>query len=73
MTSGEIDAAVGDSMTEHGGVYEVEAALLAELRPDLAQGVCEVCAVPTGSVLEAVRTPGNPAGCPGATLAIPVA
>src|SRR5690606_38149247 len=57
MTSGEIDAAVRRSMEEHGSVYEVDAGRLRELRPDvvLTQAVCEVCAVPTGSVREAVE------------------
>ncbi|HEX7239366.1 MAG TPA: BtuF-related (seleno)protein, partial [Longimicrobiaceae bacterium] len=56
LTSGEIDAEVRRCMAEHGSVYEVDRALLAELRPDLVltQAVCEVCAVPTGSVHEAV-------------------
>lgn len=63
LTSGEIDAAVRRCMAEFGSVYEVDRPLLAELRPDLilTQGVCEVCAVPTGSVLEAARDlPGAP-------------
>lgn len=56
LTSGEIDSAVRRSMEEYGSVYEVDRALLAELQPDLVltQAVCEVCAVPTGSVVEAV-------------------
>jgi iron complex transport system substrate-binding protein len=56
MDSGEIDAAVRRSMEEFGSVYEVDAAGLAALRPDLVltQAVCEVCAVPTGSVEAAV-------------------
>lgn len=56
LTSGEIDAAVRRCMQEWGSVYEVDAELLRELRPDivLTQAVCEVCAVPTGSVHEAV-------------------
>lgn len=64
LTSGEIDAAVRRCMAEFGSVYEVDRALLRELRPDLilTQGVCEVCAVPTGSVLEVVEElPGGPA------------
>lgn len=64
LTSGEIDAAVRRCMAEFGSVYEVDRALLRDLRPDLVltQGVCEVCAVPTGSVLDAVRElPGAPA------------
>jgi iron complex transport system substrate-binding protein len=63
LTSGEIDAAVRRCMAEFGSVYEVDRALLRELRPDLilTQGVCEVCAVPTGSVLDAAADlPGDP-------------
>jgi iron complex transport system substrate-binding protein len=56
MDSGEIDAAVRRSMEEFGSVYEVDAEGLARARPDLVltQAVCEVCAVPTGSVEAAV-------------------
>ncbi|HEX2202701.1 MAG TPA: ABC transporter substrate-binding protein [Longimicrobium sp.] len=56
LSSGEIDAAVRRCMEEHGSVYEVDAAALRDARPDLllTQAVCEVCAVPTGSVVEAV-------------------
>jgi iron complex transport system substrate-binding protein len=64
MDSGEIDAAVRQSMEEYGSVYEVDVAGLAALRPDLilTQGVCEVCAVPTGSVEAAVAAlPYEPA------------
>ncbi|CAN5672450.1 cobalamin-binding protein [soil metagenome] len=55
MTSGEIDAAVRRSMEEHGSVYEVDVEALSRLRADLVltQAVCEVCAVPTGSVVAA--------------------
>jgi len=56
LSSGEIDAAVRRCMEEFGGVYEIDRELLAKLAPDvvLTQAVCEVCAVPTGSVEEAV-------------------
>ena len=56
LTSGEIDAAVRRSMEEHGSVYEIDRGRLRALRPDLVltQAICEVCAVPTGSVTEAV-------------------
>jgi iron complex transport system substrate-binding protein len=56
LTSGEIDAAVRRSMEEHGSVYEVDVERLRALEPDLilTQAVCEVCAVPTGSVHDAV-------------------
>lgn len=56
LTSAEIDAAVRRAMAELGSVYEVDVAALREARPDvlLTQAVCEVCAVPTGSVEAAV-------------------
>jgi iron complex transport system substrate-binding protein len=62
LSSGEIDAAVRRSMEEHGSVYEVDAERLRELRPELVltQAVCEVCAVPTGSVLDAVGALEDP-------------
>src|SRR3989449_10982866 len=49
LSSGEIDAAVRQALREFGGVYEVDSERLAAVGPDLllAQGVCEVCAVPT--------------------------
>ncbi|HET7461958.1 MAG TPA: ABC transporter substrate-binding protein [Longimicrobium sp.] len=57
LTSGEIDAEVRRCMLEFGSVYEIDAGALAGSRPDLilTQAVCEVCAVPTPSVHEAVR------------------
>lgn len=56
LDSGEIDRAVRRAMEEHGSVYEVDVELIRELRPDLilSQAVCEVCAVPTGSVEDAI-------------------
>ena len=56
LTSGEIDAEVRRCMAEYGSVYEVDVRALSGVRPDLVltQAVCEVCAVPTGSVLDAV-------------------
>lgn len=56
LASGEIDAAVRRCMAEFGSVYEVDVAAIREARPDLllTQAVCEVCAVPTGSVEQAV-------------------
>ncbi len=57
LTSGEIDAEVRRCMLEHGSVYEIDSRALADARPDLVltQAVCEVCAVPTASVHDAVR------------------
>jgi iron complex transport system substrate-binding protein len=64
LTSGEIDAEVRRCMLEHGSVYEIDVDALREVRPDviLTQAVCEVCAVPTGSVDAAVAAlPWHPA------------
>lgn len=63
LTSGEIDAEVRRCMAEHGSVYAVDTERLRELRPDviLTQAVCEVCAVPTGSVEAAVAELGGTA------------
>ncbi|HEX6748164.1 MAG TPA: ABC transporter substrate-binding protein [Longimicrobium sp.] len=56
LTSGEIDAEVRRCMQEFGSVYEIDARALADSRPELilTQAVCEVCAVPTPSVHDAV-------------------
>jgi iron complex transport system substrate-binding protein len=64
LSSGEIDAEVRRCMLEHGSVYEVDVEALRDVRPDviLTQAVCEVCAVPTGSVDAAVAAlPWTPA------------
>jgi iron complex transport system substrate-binding protein len=63
LTSGEIDAEVRRCMVEHGSVYEVDVDALRRVRPDviLTQAVCEVCAVPTGSVNDAVAELSHPA------------
>jgi iron complex transport system substrate-binding protein len=62
LTSGEIDAEVRRCMLEYGSVYEIDARALAESRPDLVltQAVCEVCAVPTPSVHQAVAALERP-------------
>jgi iron complex transport system substrate-binding protein len=56
LSSGEIDAALRAVMQEHGSVYAIDEKLLAELQPDvvLTQAVCDVCAVPTPGVRDAV-------------------
>ena len=64
LTSGQIDAEVRRCMLEYGSVYAVDVDALRDARPDviLTQAVCEVCAVPTGSVLDAVaELPNAPA------------
>lgn len=60
LTSGEVDRAVRRTMAEHGSVYAIDAARLAELEPDLilTQAVCEVCAVPAPGVEDAVEERG---------------
>ena len=53
MTSAEIDAAIGEHLTDTGSIYALDAELLEELEPDLVltQGLCDVCAA-TLSVVE---------------------
>jgi iron complex transport system substrate-binding protein len=60
LSSGEIDRAVRLAMAEHGSVYELDERVLGELDPGLilSQAVCEVCAVPTPGVQQAVRSMG---------------
>jgi iron complex transport system substrate-binding protein len=60
LTSGEIDRAVRDAMARFGSVYEVDAAALEALNPDLilTQAVCEVCAVPTPGIRDLVTATG---------------
>jgi len=62
LTSGEIDAAVRRSMEEFGSVYVVDQEVLRRTRPGviLTQAVCEVCAVPTGSVQDAAGSLPEP-------------
>jgi iron complex transport system substrate-binding protein len=56
LDSAEIDHAVRRAMEEYGSVFKVDVDALRAARPELilTQGVCEVCAVPTGSVEAAV-------------------
>ena len=56
LTSAEIDAAIGDLLTDEGSIYALDAALLERLAPDLVvtQGLCDVCAVSANLVDEAV-------------------
>ncbi len=55
MTSAEIDAAIGEHLTDTGSIYSLDAKLLAELEPDLilTQGLCDVCAVSLNVVEQA--------------------
>lgn len=58
-SAGEIDAQVLDAEAE-GGVYDIDLAALSRADPDLvvSQGVCEVCAVDSVLVREAVEELG---------------
>ncbi|MDT5294001.1 MAG: iron complex transport system substrate-binding protein [Acidobacteriota bacterium] len=58
MSSNEIDHAVSTQLDGHGSIYNLDARLLAELKPDLiiTQELCEVCAVSYKTVLQAART-----------------
>ena len=62
MSSAEIDAAIGDILTDDGSIYALDTSLLEELEPDLVitQGLCEVCAVSTDLVHEAASKLSNP-------------
>ena len=55
MTSTEIDAAVGERLTDSESIYSLDAKLLEELNPDLVltQGLCDVCAVSANIVEQA--------------------
>ena len=55
MTSAEIDAVVGERLTDSESIYSLDAKLLEELNPDLVltQGLCDVCAVSSNVVAQA--------------------
>ncbi|MEL6328447.1 MAG: cobalamin-binding protein [Planctomycetota bacterium] len=52
-----IDTAVRDALAEHTSLYTLDAAALAELRPDLilTQDLCDVCSIDLGTVRGIVR------------------
>ncbi len=57
LTSAEIDGAVADAAREGKPIYAIDAAVWAEIEPDVvvAQELCEVCAVSTDTLDEIVR------------------
>ncbi|MGI9036274.1 MAG: cobalamin-binding protein [Pyrinomonadaceae bacterium] len=57
MTSAEIDHAVRSNLDGHGSIYDLNAELLAELKPDLivTQELCDVCAVSYKTVEKAAK------------------
>src|SRR5215216_5713952 len=58
MTSAEIDAAVGNLLTDTGSIYALDAKLFEDVSPDLiiTQGLCDVCAVSEDLVREATSS-----------------
>ncbi len=58
LTSGEIDAAIGERLSDAGSIYSLDTRLLEELEPDLilTQGLCEVCAVSLSLVEQAAAS-----------------
>jgi len=54
--SGEIDAAVRERFLSGQPLYDIDAQVLADARPDLVitQGLCDVCAIPSEQVNDAV-------------------
>jgi len=57
LSSTEIDQAVRESLRRHGGLYQLDEALLARLAPDLVitQSLCDVCAIDADRVEQSVR------------------
>ncbi|MFC4944425.1 ABC transporter substrate-binding protein [Pseudonocardia sp. GCM10023141] len=60
LPPGEIDAVVRDRVARGLPMYEVDAAALAALAPDLilTQDLCRVCALPAGTVADALAVIG---------------
>ncbi len=58
LTSAEIDAAIGEWLTDAESIYSLDVELLEELNPDLVltQGLCDVCAVSLSVVERAVAS-----------------
>ena len=59
-SAGAIDAAVREQLAAGEPIYTLERDRLAEIQPDLilAQDLCEVCAVPSGAIDEALEQLG---------------
>lgn len=68
LTPGEIDAQVKARVRAGLGLYDLDAAAMAEIAPDLVltQDLCRVCALPAGEAEAAL----DAAGCPGAVVTL---
>ena len=68
LTPGEIDARVKQRVGAGLGLYDLDAAAMAEIAPDvvLTQDLCRVCALPAGEAQAAL----DAAGCPGAVVTL---
>ena len=68
LTPGEIDARVKERVRAGLGLYDLDAAAMAEIAPDvvLTQDLCRVCALPAGEAQAAL----DAAGCPGAVVTL---
>jgi iron complex transport system substrate-binding protein len=68
MTPGEIDARVKERVRAGLGLYDLDAAAMAEIGPDLVltQDLCRVCALPADEAEAAL----DAAGCPGEVVTL---
>ncbi len=68
LTPGEIDARVKERVAAGLGLYDLDAAAMAQIAPDvvLTQDLCRVCALPAGEAAAAL----DAAGCPGAVVTL---
>src|SRR5579862_2335714 len=57
MTPGEVNASIGEAIRSGAPVYRFKPGALETAKPDviLAQGLCDVCAVPYRLVIEEIR------------------
>lgn len=57
LAPGEIDRRINEKLQRGEGVYRMRPGLLEQTKPELiiTQGLCDVCAVPQYSVVEAIR------------------
>jgi len=68
LTPGQIDARVKERVAAGLGLYDLDAAAMAEIAPDvvLTQDLCRVCALPAAEAAAAL----DAAGCPGEVVTL---